>query len=266
MTGFDIRPATAAEMGQLGELTSYVYGGAHGDGENNTAATANKPEWTLCAFDGAKMVASYGAIPFTMRANGKAMAMAGVTVVGTLPEYRRRGLVRRITERSFETMRENGQTVAALWASQAAIYQRYGYSLCSMQRRYELDTVDANLLVPANPGYEVTRTNHAQAFDIVKDLYRRFVGGRMLYLHRSGPLWQANAMAENDTDGPVHVALCHDPEGAPVGYVLYTLRSNRVDHPARGQEIVVRDLVWLNIDACRALWEFLSRHDLVGRT
>ena len=146
MSGIEIRPATQAEMDQLGELTSYVYGGAFGDGPANTAATSNRPEWTLCAFDGARMVASYGAIPFTMRANGKAMPVAGVSIVGTLPEYRRPGLLRQITERSFEQMRDNGQTVAALWASQAAIYQRYGYSLCSVQRRYELDTVDANLL------------------------------------------------------------------------------------------------------------------------
>ena len=172
MPDIEIRPATAAEMGQLGALTSYVYGGAFGDGEDNTSSNANKPEWTLCAFDGAKMAASYGAIPFTMRANGRAMAMAGVSIVGTLPEYRRQGLLRRITERSFEQMREQGQTVAALWASQAAIYQRFGYSLCSVQRRYELDTVDAHLLENPNPAYRVARTTQAEAFDTIKGLYR----------------------------------------------------------------------------------------------
>ena len=252
-------------MGQLGELTSYVYGGAFGDGEDNTAATNNRPEWTLCAFDGPKMVASYGAIPFTMRANGKAMAMAGVSIVGTLPEYRRRGLVRRITERSFEQMRESGQSVAALWASQAAIYQRYGYSLCSVMRRYELDTVDAGLIEAAAPDYQVVRMTPNEAFEVVKDLYRQFVADRMLYLHRSSVLWQANTFSENATDGPVHVALCTDSQGAPAGYVIYTLRAARIDHPARPQEIMVRDLVWQDIDACRALWAFLAKHDLVGR-
>ncbi|MFV2089987.1 MAG: GNAT family N-acetyltransferase, partial [Pseudomonadales bacterium] len=74
----EIRPATESEMGQLGLLTSYVYAGAFGDGEDNIPATSNRPEWTLCAFDGPKMVASYGAIPFTMRANGRSMALAGV--------------------------------------------------------------------------------------------------------------------------------------------------------------------------------------------
>lgn len=265
MSEFEIRPASQSEMGQIGLLTSYVYGGAFGDGEENLTATSNRPEWTLCAFDGSRLVASYAAIPFTMRANGKAMAMAGVSIVGTLPEYRRQGLLRRFTERSFADMRERGQTVAALWASQAAIYQRYGYSMCSVQRRYELDTVDANLLEPADPDYRVARTTPAESFTTVKDLYRQFVSDRALYLHRSSPLWQANALEEKETDGPVHVAVCHDPDNTPAGYVIYTLREGRVDHPARGQEIVVRDFVWQNINAYRALWAFLAKHDLVGR-
>lgn len=265
MTDFEIRPAVQAEMGQIGLLTSYVYGGAFGDGEDNLPATSNRPEWTLCAFDGDRMVASYAAIPFTMRANGRAMAMAGVSIVGTLPEYRRRGLLRRITERSFADMRERSQTVAALWASQAAIYQRYGYSMCSVQRRYELDTADAHLLVAADADYRVARTTAAESFVMLKDLYREFVADRMLYLHRSSALWQANALLVREADGPVQVAVCRDPDGTPAGYVIYTLRDGRVDHPARGQELVVRDLVWLNIHACRALWAFLGMHDLAGR-
>ena len=94
----EIRPATESEMGQIGLMTSYVYGGAFGDGEDNITTQNNRPEWTLCAFDGPKMVASYGAIPFTARANGRAAPLAGVTIVGTLPEYRRRGLVQGMEE------------------------------------------------------------------------------------------------------------------------------------------------------------------------
>jgi predicted acetyltransferase len=61
------------------------------------------------------------------------------------------------------------------------------------------------------------------------------------------------------------VAVCRDPAGEPAGYAIYTLRSDRVAHPSRPQEIQVRDMAWLSIAACRALWGFLARHDLVGR-
>ena len=261
----EIRPASDAEMGQLGQLTSYVYGGAFGDGEDNLPARSNRAEWTLCAFDGARMVASYAAIPFTMRANGTAMALAGVSVVGTLPEYRRRGLLRRIIELSFRQMREAGQSVAALWASQAAIYQRYGYSRGSVLRHYSLDTADAELLTAPDLRLSVTRHQGGAAFDVMRDLYRAFISHRTLYLHRAKPLWHAGVLREDAALGPVHVAVCRGADERPLGYAAYTLRAGKVDHPARGQEIVVRDLAWLEIDACRALWAFLARHDLVGR-
>src|SRR5262245_6549863 len=120
----EIRPARTDEMSQFGLIAAYVYAGAFGDGPDNVVSQNNLPEWTLCAFVDGRMATSYSCIPFTMRANGRAVALGGVSAVGTLPEHRRLGLLRAITTRSFEDMRARGQSVASLWASQAAIYQR----------------------------------------------------------------------------------------------------------------------------------------------
>ncbi|NIQ93771.1 MAG: GNAT family N-acetyltransferase, partial [Desulfuromonadales bacterium] len=68
-------------------------------------AGANRPEWTLCAFDDGKMVASFCTIPFTMRAVGRSIPMGGISAVGTVPEYRRRGLLRRLMTRGLAEMR-----------------------------------------------------------------------------------------------------------------------------------------------------------------
>ena len=261
----EVRPATAGEMGQLGWLTSYAYGGSFGDGPDNVPATANRPEWTLCAFDDGRMVASYGAIPFTMRANGNAVSMAGVTAVATAPEYRRRGIVRRIVTKSFEDMRENGQAVAALWASQAAIYQRYQYSMTSVLRRYSVDTVDVAFFDGDTGSASVARTPVVDGLDQCREIYKAFIADRTGYLHRARVLWFNNVLADVAEDGPVQMAICRDADGQPVGYAIYTLRSSRVNHEARSQEIKVRDLAWLTPDAYRSLWAFLAQHDLVGR-
>lgn len=86
----EFRPATAEEppckeMGQFGTLAGYVYGGAYGDRPNNLVASATRPEWTLCAFEGSRLVSSFSTIPFTMRTNGTALPIGGVSAVGTLP-------------------------------------------------------------------------------------------------------------------------------------------------------------------------------------
>ena len=261
----ELRPATPGEMSQIGELGGYEYGGAFGDGPDSMVAQATRPEWTLCAFDGDRLAASYATIPFTMRANGTAMSLGGVSAVGTHPEYRRQGLVRRITTQAFEDMRERGQSIAALWASQAAIYQRYGYSIASILRTYKVDTADIAFFDGDQGAGNVERLDAASGLDPAKRIYQEFVAHRLGYLHRSKALWENNALEERGDDGPVHVAISRGATGRPDGYVVYTLRAGRVGHAARDQEIAVRDLAWLSLDAYRSLWSWLGRHDLAGR-
>lgn len=265
---FEFRAAAPGEMGQLGQLTGYAYGGSFGDGPDNIPARANRPEWTLCAFDRDRMVASYATIPFTMRANGVPIPIGGVSAVATQPEYRRRGLVRAITTRSFHHLRHQGRPVAALWASQAAIYQRYGYAQVTVNRSYRIDTADIGF-ADGDPGPGLVRhldpDDPDAAYQLIKGLYIDYVAPRTGYLHRSRALWDNNALRMVADDGPVQVAVSYRDDGRPDAYAVYTLRSDRVDHPTRGQELVVRDLGWLSGAGYRSLWSWFTRHDLVGR-
>jgi predicted acetyltransferase len=162
-------------------------------------------------------------------------------------------------------MRERGQPVAALWASQAAIYQRYGYALASVMRSYSVDAVDIGFHDGDSGLGHVERLNVEDGYDIVKNVYIEFIGQRMCYLHRAKALWLNNALNSDAAEGPIHIAVSRDASGKPNGYAIYTLRHGKVDHVSRGQEIVVRDLAWLSQDAYRSLWSWIARHDLVGR-
>ena len=165
---------------------------------------------------------------------------------------------------AFADMRDGGRPVAALWASQAAIYQRFGYAMASVLRSYAVDTADIDFHDGDDGSGRVERVDKASGYDHIKQVYMRFVADRMGYLHRAQALWMHNALEEHEADGPIHIALCHDASG-PDGYAVYTLREGRRDHPSRSQEIVVRDLAWLSPAAYRSLWAFFKRHDLVGR-
>jgi predicted acetyltransferase len=260
----DIRPATLAEMSQFGLIGAYVYAGSFGDGPDNMVSSSMRPEWTLCAFDGGRMVTSFATIPFTMRAFGKSVPLGGVSAVGTIPEYRRRGLLRNIMTRALADMRDAGQAVSALWASQAAIYQRYQFAMTTVRRAYRIDTVDIGFYDGDAGGCTVERVPIDQCFDAIKQMYIAFVADRMCYLHRSRQLWQLQVFNEDENQGPVHVAIATDANSTPVGYLVYTARSGRTGHATRGQELRIRDLVWLTPDAYRSLWRFVASHDLVG--
>ena len=267
----EIRPATASEMGQLGLMGAYSYGGAFGDGPDNVVAAGTRPEWTLCAFDiGMKradgqptMATSFSAFPFTTRVNGNAVSLAGISTVGTRPEYRRQGLVRKIMTQAFADQYERGQCLAGLWASQAAIYQRYGFAASGGLREYRVDTADIRL----HPNFEVlpiSRFEGTEVLDAVREVYKRFIAQRTGYLHRGKSLWLNNVFTPPSEDGPAYVALAGSLE-APTGYLIYTLRAGRVAHRARAQEICIRDFAWLDLPSYGSLWHYLARHDLVGR-
>lgn len=258
----EIRPITAEEVGEMGILGGYAYGGAFGDGPTS-AVSELKPEWTLCAFVDGKLATSFANIPFTMQANGRAVQLAGVSGIATQPEHRRRGLLRRIQTQAFGEMHTAGQHVAALWASQAAIYQRYGYAMTTVMRHYAVDTADIRFHDDVGSG-RVRRVDAETAVQTIDGIYARFVADRMCYLVRIEEDWRQVLKSEPD-GGPVWVAVCRDADDNAEGYVVFTLREGKLPHRTRDQELVIRDLAWLTTDAYRSLWRFIASHDLVGR-
>lgn len=112
----EIRPAKPEEMDEFRHVAS-------------TALTilpehfSIPAKFTLCAFEDGKLATTYGAWPLTMRFNGEGVPAAGVTSVGTLPIYRRRGYLRKVITKHFALLYEQGErAIAILWASWAAVW------------------------------------------------------------------------------------------------------------------------------------------------
>ncbi len=260
-----IRPARPDEMAEYGAIAAYVYAGRYGHVPDNLVSRSTHPDWTLCAFVDGRMVTTFATIPFTVRLNGQAAKLGGVSGIGTLPEYRRQGLMRQIMCQAMADMRDRGQFIAALWASQAAIYQRFGFALCTHMLHYTIDPRDIRFTGQSQASGTCQRHHVDQGFAMIRQLYIDFISSRTGYLHRARPLWANNALADRAEDGPVHIAVASDVEQRPQGYMVYTTQFGRVDDTARPHEMVIRDLVWLTPDAYVCLWDFVTKHDLVGR-
>ena len=129
---------------------------------------------------------------------------------------------------AFSDMRDRQQSVAGLWASQAAIYQRYGFSINNFKRKYEIDSVNVRFNDYDTESLSVIRHLPGEVMDLVKSLYREFVQDRMSYLHRSTALWMNNGFEEGE-DGRVYVAVAYD-SGEPKAHVAYTLRAVSYTH------------------------------------
>lgn len=262
----EIRPCRDQDEIKLyGDVVAYVFAANDREGMERELAST-QPDWTMCAWVDGRIATTLGAFPFTVRLNGAPVRMAGVTAVGTYPEFRRRGFLRQVMQKSFETFREREQYIAILWASMGAIYQRFGYGLASSYVHYEFDPRLAVLQDPRPAAGSVGLVPKDDAYAIIKQIYIRYATPRNLHIHRAAVLWDANTFRPREKDHPVYVAVYRNADGEPEGHVVYATYEDRsIGNPGPSQVLEVKDFVYLTQDAWIGLWEYIRSHDLVGR-
>ncbi len=269
----EIRPYREEEAEAFYRVPSIVFGNYSGrPREQSEGDMGVAPEWSMCAFEDGVLATTYGAFPLVMRLNGAKAPVAGVTIVGTLPWYRRRGHLRKIMEMDLRRRYEQReQPIAALLASIAAIYQRYGYAVCSSRYSYSIDP----RLINFAPSVPEARGNWREAsrdeLPLLQQIYREFTGPRNGHLHRAPVIWEGQVfglrpgMGVNDS-GPSLIAV-YEEGGEPKAYVTYGAKyyDNHADGMGGGQRIFVRDYAWLTASAYRAIWQMLKTFDLAVR-
>ena len=260
---FEFRSISKEERADFDSVVRYVFANTSTEPDPDEDTLNN--EWTTAALHKGKVVATSAGYPFKMRLNGQAVFADGLTAVGTEPGYRRRGLVRELVTRRLHMVHEHEhQSVSILWASMAAIYQRFGYGLGSTHTSCAMDPRYVMFQFEQESGGYVRNLDERDGMPIIRDLYRKFIEDRTLALHRVDEMWLGSFGTKKTK---AFCAVYYDDDDVPQGYVTYRLEilNRRDDDPGPDQKIVVRDYVYRSIQAYRALWEFLRAHDLAGK-
>ena len=252
---------TEAERVERSRVATYAFADTRSAEERGGLPDPLRPEWTTCAFVDGRLATSFGAYPFTVRLNGAPVAMAGVTAVATLPEFRRRGLLRQVMTRALGEQRDRGQSLAILWASLGAIYQRYGYGLASTHASYRIDPRDIRFNDPSAANGQVRLMDAAEARPHLEAIYEGYAAPRNLMIHRYPVVWDIR-LPRPGAANP-HVGVYFDREGRARGYVVFELKPDPEVGFGRSQLVSVSDSAHLDLDAHRGLWEFFAAHDLV---
>ncbi|KJS32844.1 MAG: hypothetical protein VR64_04730 [Desulfatitalea sp. BRH_c12] len=223
-----------------------------------------QPDMTLCGFVEGRLATAYAAWPLKMRLNGGTVPTAGITYVGTLPYRRHLGILRSVVTRHFEQMHERGrQPVAALLASQAAIYHRYGYAVVATRNTYRIEPRHLQWINNGRqrpPGS--LRELSAQELGILDQVYRDFCEDRTGCIHRSRATWTSGMLRPAPTDS-VRFIIVYEEQGSPLGYVIYTIEPQQVTEGDPWQRIYIRDMAWLCPRAYDALWQHFAGFGLV---
>ncbi len=221
---------------------------------------------TLAVFEGKEMVATAGIFSYEMTVPGGMLPCGGVTRVSVVTTHRRRGLLTAMMRRQLDDMHERGEPLAALYASEAPIYGRFGYGLGTYQAAADIDRSHgafANKFPAGGRLSMVDVPTGVREFTRVWDQARRSQPGMLALDER----WMRNQLADLEPlreGASPHYRVLHRTDGNPTGFAIYRLK---LDWDASGPNGTLRleMLVAATAEAYAALWRHVLDVDLMAR-
>ena len=194
-----------------------------------------------------------------MSVPGGVATVAGVSNVEVQPTHTRRGIMTRMMRYQLDGIHERGEPLAALFATESAIYGRFGYGVGSV---HEWWTIDKHHTAYArnyeSPG-QIVFLDPADIGKELPDVFRRGTQGRPAVFQRAPHHWERDARdpihSQGGPGGVFYAAYVED--GRIDGYVNY-----RTQRPA----VIVNELMAATREANAALWRFCFDLDLHERT
>ena len=225
------------------------------------------PAWeqtdSISAWDGARCVGHVGAFRFeTTVPGGARLATSGVTRVAVLPTHTRRGLLRTMMTQLLTEGRESGQVLASLRASEAVIYQRFGFEVAGEAVDVKVTSRDAlPLRAPVEGSMRLVASE--DLLEVVPPIYESFARRRVGAVDRTPYFWARILKEAIELTKPAFVAVHTNEDGVDDGYVYYEVRwADRADGSEAGAG-VVRELFGADASVERALWAYLFDIDLI---
>ena len=221
----------------------------------------------LGALEGDAVVGCGGVHTFRLTVPGGEIGAAGITAVGVLPTHRRRGILRQMMTWLFAQARDRHEPVAILWASEAAIYQRFGFGPGTLQTFLDAPKDKVRFLRPVESPGRIRIVDLEEAVELFPPIYDMLRPGVPGSLSRTESTWRLELLA--DTEWSRHengdkVLAVIETDAGPRGYVIYRQRPSEWDMTGPKGVVTVLEVTALDPDAEQALWQWIFGIDLIG--
>jgi predicted acetyltransferase len=256
--GMELRPATHEEFEAFSAAAMSAFHREYTDADRERYQQIDEPDRSLAWFDDGRIVATTMAFTRRITVPGREVPCAGVTAVAVVPTHRRRGLLTAMMRRQFDDIRAAGEPVAALWASEGAIYGRFGFGISAASAHLTARRPAAQLAAPPPRGGPLLAGPAGEHLDAMRAVHDGVRSDRPGMLARPGPWWEDRLFDPESQRGGAHPlrAVVTDD-----GYAIYAVRPGFDDEGPAG-EVKVRELVAATPEARAVLWAFLLDQDL----
>ncbi|MGI9586138.1 MAG: GNAT family N-acetyltransferase, partial [Acidimicrobiia bacterium] len=183
--------------------------------------------------------------------------------VTVFPTHRRMGVMRGMMERHLDAAAEADYPVAALWASETSIYDRFGYGVATKGNEVEMrgPTIQFRNSVPSG---QVERVTLEKAKDTLPPIFDRFSLTTPGMFGRNEAWWANEVLADDEWMKRQRTAIrvvAHRGEEGHDGYAIYRQKSDGTPDGHANGSIDVSEVVAETPDAHASLWSYLTNID-----
>ncbi|GAA4034607.1 GNAT family N-acetyltransferase [Allokutzneria multivorans] len=215
------------------------------------------------AFRAGRIVGSAQSFPSTMAVPGGAvLPLAAVSRVGVRADHTRRGVLTELMRAQLRQIRELGEPLASLHASESVIYGRFGYGVACRGRTVEVEA-SRGRPVPPLPGVGEVRILDTE--ELATELPRIY---ERIGLHRPGMMsrprgWWLMQLERRLALKERIIAIVHSGPDGDDGYALYETTMVDAAPDRQDRRIDVFDMHGVSLGVVLGLWRFLLGADLV---
>lgn len=216
------------------------------------------------AFDGAEMVGTAGAFDFSVTIPGGEVKAAGVTAVGVLPTHRRQGALTSLMKAQLEDLHSYNRPLAMLFASEGAIYPRFGYGLASIQLEINAERTPLRWL-KAPPEARYRLVDQEAALELFPPIYEQARRRRSGMPDRTADWWELHRLHDTQRERASSGAMWRvlvTQDGVDSAYAVYRVKLDWHDGVPAGRVDVV-EAVAASPAGEEAVWRYLFGIDLI---
>jgi len=263
----EIRKPGAEELRAAMEATHIVFADPLSDDHFERQRKMLHLDRFYAAYDDGIPVGTAADYEFRLTVPGGELGAGGVTWVGVLPSHRRRGILTQLMRRELDDIHERGEPLAVLWASEAAIYGRFGYGMAAPHFVMDADRARFALRDEPEAQGRVRIVSLEEALEPcmrVYDAVRPTVPG---FTARSAEIWGLARLADPEEwrrgSSPKYAAIV-ELDGVPAAYAIYRIKQDW-EHGFSRSSVKLVETMAVGPVAERELWRFVFGIDLIER-
>jgi predicted acetyltransferase len=256
----ETRTLTTDDLDGVWQVLERAFGGANAPEDRPVEFALVDPKRFYGTYDGDLPVATGGSFALTMTVPGGPRPVAGVTWIGVSPTHRRRGILTSLKRRMLDDLHAAGEPVAALWASEGAIYQRFGYGPAAWNTTLSIPSHAAFTRPVAATDLRLTEPDA----DVLAPVYEQVAASSLGWSTRDAKWWDYrlyDPQHRRSGASPLLSVLADGPSGVE-GYALYSTKQEW-DGGTSSSTVQVRELVAVDPATKARLWRYLLDLDLM---